>query len=85
MRALETGRYLLRATNTGVTAIIDNEGRVLRQAEQFVPAAISGAVMPYAGMTPYALTGDLPAIGLCIAVLLALYLARYFSPDDRAR
>ncbi len=85
MRALETGRYLLRATNTGVTAIIDNEGRVLRQAEQFVPAAISGAVMPYAGMTPYALTGDLPAIGLCIAVLLALFLARYFSPDDRAR
>lgn len=76
MRALETGRYLLRATNTGITAIIDNEGSVIRRAEQFLPTAISGSVKPYAGMTPYALSGDLPAIGLCIVILLALFFVR---------
>ena len=76
MRALETGRYLLRATNTGITAIIDNEGEVIRRAKQFLPTAISGGVKPYAGMTPYALTGDLPVIGLCLVTLVALFFVR---------
>ena len=42
MRALETGRYMLRATNTGVTAVIDQRGRVLAAAPQFVTTAVDG-------------------------------------------
>ena len=41
-RALETGRYMLRATNTGMTAIIDQRGKVLQAAPEFTAAVVSG-------------------------------------------
>ncbi|MGB1009041.1 MAG: apolipoprotein N-acyltransferase [Thiolinea sp.] len=53
MRALETGRYLLRATNNGVSAIINEKGKVLATAEQYTEAVISGTAQPMQGMTPY--------------------------------
>ena len=42
MRAMETGRYLLRATNTGVTAIIDEKGRIISRIPQFIPVGKFG-------------------------------------------
>ena len=53
MRALETGRYLLRATNNGVSAIIDDKGQVTTTAEQYVQAVIKGKAQPMQGTTPY--------------------------------
>ena len=78
MRALETGRPLLRATNTGVTAIIDAGGKVQAEAPQFEVYALSGAVQPMQGMTPYARFGNVSAIGLVSLALLAagLWLRR---------
>ena len=76
MRALETSRFMLRATNTGITAIIDNKGRVIRRAEQFNPAAISDRISLYHGLTPYAATGDIPVIMLCMFVLLLLRIRK---------
>jgi apolipoprotein N-acyltransferase len=59
MRALENGRYLLRATNTGVTAIIDPLGRVQERLPQFERGELSGSFRPYQGSTPYAKYGYL--------------------------
>jgi len=44
MRSLETGRYMLRATNTGISAIINEKGKILLQSPQFKPHALSGRV-----------------------------------------
>ena len=77
MRALETGRYLLRATNTGISAIIDHRGRVLMEVPSFVRGAVSAAVSPRSGATPYARVGNWPAIGLALAlVLMAVAIGR---------
>jgi apolipoprotein N-acyltransferase len=52
MRALETGRMMLRATNTGVTAIIDAKGRMLASLPLFTTGSLSGEIQGYAGSTP---------------------------------
>lgn len=64
MRALETGRPMLRATNTGVTAITDHWGRIQVMAKQFEPDAIAAQVQPMDGATPYVKVGNLFIIGL---------------------
>ena len=69
-RALESGRALLRSTNTGITALIDHRGRAVARLPQFQAAALAGRVSPRAGATPYVRTGDWPALGLCVLVLL---------------
>ena len=81
MRALETGRYMLRATNTGVTAIIDERGRVLQTIEIFTTAALHGLAQGFTGATPYVRTGNYPVLGLaalllCIGLLSAFRAAR---------
>jgi apolipoprotein N-acyltransferase len=68
MRALETGRPLLRATNTGMTAIIDEKGVILKAAPQFEVATISDIIQPRRGMTMYAITGN------WLVVLFALFM-----------
>lgn len=72
MRALETGRYMLRATNTGVTAIIDERGQVLHSIEIFTTAALHGVAQGFKGATPYVLAGNYPILGLAaLAVVMA--------------
>ena len=73
MRALETGRYLLRATNTGISALIDPLGQVLARSPQFETAVVRGTIRPYAGATPYVRFGDYPVILLAIGILLVMW------------
>lgn len=73
MRALESGRYLLRATNTGVTAIIAPDGKLIAQAPLFITTALSGVIFPMTGLTPYAVIGDnliIIALALVLSVIL---------------
>ena len=72
MRALETGRYLLRATNTGVTAIVDTKGRILQQAPIFEANSITDNIIPMTGLTPYARFADKPILIFLISVFLIL-------------
>jgi apolipoprotein N-acyltransferase len=65
MRSLETGRPMLRTTNTGVTAIIAANGQILQQSPQFETHVLSGIVRPYQGMTPFVRTGNYPVIVTC--------------------
>ena len=58
MRALETGRYLLRATNTGITAVVNPQGIVLERLPQFEPGVIDAVVQPYTGATLYVRVGN---------------------------
>ena len=53
LRAIETGRMHLTATNTGITAAIDRDGRVLGRLPQFTEARLEVAAQGYEGMTPY--------------------------------
>lgn len=73
MRALETGRYLLRATNTGISAVIDTKGKITEQAPQFKIITLRAIAQPYQGMTPYVRFGN----GLILSLLLLLIVGYY--------
>ncbi len=60
MRALEGARFLLRATNTGITAVIGPDGKVRSQAAQFVRTSLTEEIIPLTGATPYVLWHDWP-------------------------
>ena len=70
MRALETGRMMLRATNTGVTSIIGTDGKVLQQLPQHQEGVLRGMAQGYEGITPYVRWGN-AAVMLLIALMLA--------------
>jgi apolipoprotein N-acyltransferase len=74
----------LRATNTGITAVIDHEGRVLKRAPQFEVAALAAEVMPRTGATPYVRWRDSPVLGISIGLLLATGLARTREASRRS-
>lgn len=75
MRALEAGRWMMRATNNGISALIAPDGRVVARTKQFVPEILKGTVTPYAGLTPYARLGNYPVLLLCVvALLLGIYV-----------
>jgi apolipoprotein N-acyltransferase len=75
LRALESGRMMLRATNTGVTSIIGADGRVLQQLPQHEEAVLNGMAQGYQGVTPYVRWGN-AAVLLLIALMLVYAWAR---------
>ena len=76
MRARETERYLLRATNTGISAIIDAAGQIVAQSPQFKMATVTHTIQPRSGATPYVTLGNLPVILLAAVLLLAVSITR---------
>ena len=80
LRSLETGLPSLRATNTGITAVIDQRGRVLASLEQFVQGELNVRVQAFEGRTPYVIWGNWPIL---IWVLFALGIGfwRRTRPD----
>ncbi len=76
MRSLESGRPMLRATNTGITAIIGADGRVMQRSEQFETAVLRAEVRPRSGATPYIRVGNWAVISICALLMGAVYLSR---------
>jgi apolipoprotein N-acyltransferase len=70
LRAIEQGRYLARAANTGISGIVDPYGRVLVHSELFEQAVLTGDVRFLTSRTIYARTGDV-FVYACIAATLA--------------
>lgn len=71
VRALETGRMMLTATNTGITAAIGPRGHVLARLPEFVVGRLDVEVQGYTGATPYARIGDWGALAAALALLAA--------------
>lgn len=73
MRALESGRSLMRVTNTGVTSFIGADGRVQAMAQQFKREVLSHPVQAYSGATPYVRWQNYLLISGALILLLLLY------------
>ncbi len=69
MRALETGRYLLRATNTGISAVINAKGKITKQAPQFKIITLRANAQPYEGITPYVRFGNRILLSLLLLIV----------------
>ena len=74
MRSLETQHPMLRATNTGVTAIIDAAGRVTHRLPVLTAGALEGTVQAHHGMTPFLRWGNVPAVIAALAIGIAGWL-----------
>jgi apolipoprotein N-acyltransferase len=70
-RALESGRFMLRSTNTGITAVIDAQGRIVRQGAQFQAVVVPALVQPRQGATPWVRFGNWPVLSVCVLLLAA--------------
>ena len=82
MRAIESGRFMLSDTNDGITAVIDEHGRVIARIPSFRSGLLSAQVQPYVGMTPYVRYGSGPMVALAILVIIAV---RIRIPGRRPR
>ena len=76
MRALESGRMMLRATNTGVTSVIDRSGRGLQMLPQHEEGTLTAEVQGYTGSTPYATLGNLLVLVLIGGMLFVSWRMR---------
>jgi apolipoprotein N-acyltransferase len=69
-RALETGRYLIRAVNTGISAVIGSKGEVVAGARAGEETVVTAKVQPLSGSTPYVWLGDTPLVVLGLGFLV---------------
>ncbi|MFZ6819751.1 apolipoprotein N-acyltransferase [Undibacterium sp. Ji22W] len=74
MRSLETGRPMLRSTNTGATAIIDARGQVVAQLQPLSRGTLAGKVQGMRGLTPYIRFGNWLWAALAALAMLGAYL-----------
>ncbi len=79
MRALETGRELLRSTTSGISALIDANGKIKTQTKQFEIAVLQGKIQPRTGLTPFVNYGNTAL--LVYAILASLLLFNLFRPQ----
>ena len=83
MRALEFGRPLLRATNTGISAIIDHQGNITHTMAQFTEGVLKGEVQLVTGTTPYKQWGWLYQWFLVLFIFVSYLGINYFK-DKKA-
>lgn len=70
MRALENGRYLIRATNNGITAIVDHRGGISATVPQFSREVLTASVQVMEGETPFSRWGSWPILLVCLMGLI---------------
>lgn len=78
IRAVETGRFLVRAMKTGVSAIISPTGSIVDRSRSSEPEAIAGQVHARDTLTPFARWGNWPVLLAAIVVMLGLGTASAF-------
>ncbi len=84
MRSLENGRPMLRATNTGITAIIDHRGMELARIPQFRTEVLQGQIQPMQGKTPFVRFGNTPVIvGALLVLGITLVRSRRRNETER--
>ena len=70
VRAVEQGRWLLRSTNTGISAIVSPTGKILARSGLFRPEVVQGTFSPRSAATLYSLLGPWLLWGALVAFLL---------------
>ncbi|HEY7673550.1 MAG TPA: apolipoprotein N-acyltransferase [Gammaproteobacteria bacterium] len=76
VRAAEAGRYLLRATNTGVSAVVDPAGATVATLPSFQAGVLTATVRGHTGLTPYARWGNYPVVLGTLLVLAGMLAVR---------
>lgn len=79
MRALETGRYLMRATNTGVTGVVDSKGKIVSEGDLFKTDVISANIVPMQGVTPYVYIGNETIIAIIMLLTVGEFTGGFFQ------
>lgn len=74
LRSLETGLPTVRATNTGATAIINEQGVVVQELPGFKQEILTGSVQARIGKTPYVRWGDLPILIISLLILMTAFI-----------
>ena len=87
-RAVENRRYLLRAANTGVSAVIAPSGKILKRVEEngqdlFVPGYLNEEIYPSSALGFYTKFGDAPLMLFCLVFLVLLPLVRRQRRNDK--
>jgi apolipoprotein N-acyltransferase len=82
MRAMETSRWMLRSTNTGVTAAVNERGEIVKALPQFTRGVLEIDAVPRQGATPYVRWRDAPVLILLVVILLGAILLK---PKPAAR
>lgn len=83
MRAIEQGRYLARAANTGISGIVDPYGRVLARSGIFERTVLVGEVRFLTSRTVYSIVGDAAAYASIALTLGALFIVWRFRGSSR--
>ncbi|WP_252178265.1 apolipoprotein N-acyltransferase [Endozoicomonas sp. 4G] len=83
MRSLETGRYMIRATNDGISALIDDKGRVAESIERFKPGVLRGTAEVMTGNTPFMVFGSWPVLFLSLLMMVVSVLSARRSQKSR--
>ena len=78
-RAIENKKMMIRSTNTGVTAFIDRDGRLIKKLPQFTSGSLRHDVQGYIGATPYMLFNNFTIYFLCISILLLYFRLGIFK------
>lgn len=82
MRAMETGRWFVRSTNNGITAIINEKGQFMEVAPQFKRLVLRGNVVMMTGETPFVKWGQTPILTLVFLLcLLSIWAGRQRAID----
>ena len=82
MRAVESQRYMVRATNTGISAIIDQRGVIKTRSPQYKTAVTDGDLQPLKGATPYTFWGDWLVLLLMPTLIVAAILSVRWRAKD---
>ena len=79
VRAAEVGRFILRSANTGISAIINEKGKIISSSPEFEPYIVKGEFSGFEGSTLFTLLGN-KLIVLCSSmILLFFYFATKFN------
>jgi apolipoprotein N-acyltransferase len=84
VRAVENGRWVIRGTNNGITALINAQGAIVQQLPQFQSGVLRGTAQGMQGQTPYQQYGALPVLLLAL-ILTLIPLGKRRKRDNRER
>ena len=76
MRAIENAKPVIRATNNGITALVDHQGKIYQQLNQYTDSVLAGDVIPHSGDTPFSKFASWPIVIFSLLVILLLAVNR---------